>query len=370
MRKEIRLADPWITKYEIDAVSRAMRNGWKSFEYVEKFQKEFAKYHNRKYGIMTTSCTTALHLLLLALGIKKGDEVISPECTWTASASPITFVGAKPVFCDIEEKNWCLDPQSVEKNITKKTKAIIVVDLYGNMPNMEALAKIAKKHKLFLIEDAAEALGSTYKGKKAGSFGIGSVFSFYRNKTITTGEGGMILLDDKNLYEKAMSLRDHGRSLTIPYWIEETGPKYMPFNIQAAIGHAQFQRIKKLLAKKRKILKWYKKHLSDLKDIQLNQDTNETKNGVWIMALVFGKSYKTNKKEVMSKLTRMGLVARPFFYPLSSMPAYSKFRSGGKTKNPAAYDISERGILLPSSFDLTEKDVIRYCQAVKKILYY
>jgi len=146
--KEIRLADPSITKHEIDTVVKAMKTGWRSFEYVEKFQKEFAKYHGRKYGIMTPNCTTAMHLLLLALGIKRGDEVISPECTWTGSTAPITYVGAKPVFCDINRDNWCLDPKSVEKNITRKTKAIIAVDLYGNMPDMEKLTKIANKSKV------------------------------------------------------------------------------------------------------------------------------------------------------------------------------------------------------------------------------
>ncbi len=366
--KKIRLADPWITKHEIDTVTKAMKTGWTNFEYVEKFQKEFATYHGRKYGIMTPNCTSAMHLLLLALGIKNNDEVIVPECTWTGSSAPITYVGAKPVFCDIDETNWCLDPISVDKNITKKTKAIIAIDLYGNMPDMKALTKIAKKHKIYLIEDAAEALGSTYKNIKAGKFGIGSVFSFHRTKTITTGEGGMLLLDDKKLYERAMFLRDHGRSKTIPYWIEEAAPKYTPFNIQAAIGYAQFQRINELVGKKRQILKWYKKHLANLKDIQLNQETKDIKNGAWITALVFGKSYGPNKKAVMASIEKQNLPARPFFYPLSSMPGYSKFKTGGKTKNPVSYDVSERGIILPAAFNLDENDIIRYCKAIKKAL--
>src|SRR3989344_4307571 len=210
-KSEIRMSDPWITAHERRVVADMMKNGWKSYEYVEKFQKEFAAYHGRKYGIMTPNCTTAIHLLLLALGIKDGDEVILPECTWTGSSAPVTYVRALPVLCDIEASTWCLDPKSVERRITPKTKAIIAVDLFGNMPDMEALEKIAKQHKLFLIEDAAEALGTVYKGKKAGKFGIGSVFSFHRTKTLTTWEGGMLLLDDKKIYERAMFLRDHGR---------------------------------------------------------------------------------------------------------------------------------------------------------------
>src|SRR3989338_7175787 len=261
-KSEIRMSDPWITAHERRVVADMMKNGWKSYEYVEKFQKEFAAYHGRKYGIMTPNCTTAIHLLLLALGIKDGDEVILPECTWTGSSAPITYVRAIPVFADIEENNWCLDPASVEKRITPKTKAIIAVDLYGNMPNMEALEAIAQKHGIPLIEDSAEALGSTYKGRRAGSFGIGSVFSFHRTKTLTTGEGGMLLVDDDKIYRRCMFLRDHGRKPGGPmYYNTEVTYKYMPFNLQAALGYAQFQRLDELVARKREIFQMYQERL-------------------------------------------------------------------------------------------------------------
>ena len=251
--KPIFMAGPWITEHEIKTVEDAMRNGWyeNAYHYVETFQKEFAKYHDRKYGIMTPNCTTSIHLLLTALGVESGDEVIVPECTWIATAAPITYLGAKPVFCDIEKENWCLDPRSVEKSITKKTKAIIVVDLFGNMPLMDELLEISKKYNIPLVEDSAEAVGSKYKGIRAGKFGIGSVFSFHRTKTITTGEGGMLLIDDDKLYERCMFLRDHGRVSGIPYYNSEVTYKYMPFNVQAALGYAQFQRIDELVAKKR-----------------------------------------------------------------------------------------------------------------------
>lgn len=183
----IHMAGPWITELEIKTVEDAMRNGWyeNAYHYVETFQKEFAKYHNRRYGIMTPNCTTSIHLLLTALGITEGDEVIVPECTWIASAAPITYLRATPVFCDIDPDDWCLDPESVRKSITPRTKAIIAVDLFGNMPRMDELAAIADSHGILLIEDAAEALGSTYKGTRAGKFGIGSVFSFHRTKTLS-----------------------------------------------------------------------------------------------------------------------------------------------------------------------------------------
>lgn len=297
--KQIFMAGPWITEHEIKVVEDAMRNGWyeNAYYYVETFQKEFAKYHNRKYGIMTPNCTTAIHLLLTAMGIKDGDEVIVPECTWIATAAPITYLRATPVFCDIEPDSWCLDPKSVEKSITSKTKAIIVVDLYGNMPLMDELIDISKKYNIPLVEDSAEALGSSYKGVKAGKFGIGSVFSFHRTKTITTGEGGMLLLDDDKLYERCMFLRDHGRVKGIPYYNSEVTYKYMPFNVQAALGYAQFQRLDELVAKKREIFKMYKERLSDIEDLQFNAEPEYVFNSVWATGLVFGKSHHMTKKK-------------------------------------------------------------------------
>ncbi len=365
------MAGPWITDFEREIVKDAMREeSWydKRYDYVEKFEREFAKFHNRKYALMTPNCTQALHLILLALRVKEGDEVIVPECTWTATAAPITYCKATPVFCDIEEKNWCLNPEEAEKAITNKTKAIIVVDLYGNMPNMDRLEEISKKYNIPLIEDSAEALGSEYKGIKAGKFGVGSVFSFHSTKTITTGEGGMLLLDDDELYKQAKFLRDHGRSEEIPYWVLEAAPKYMPDNLHAALGYAQFLRINELIEKKRWIFKKYLEKLNDIKDLQFNEDSDEIYNGVWATSLVFGKSHKFDKVTIMKKLQEMNLPARPFFYPLSSLPAYSKYKTGSKEKNPVSYDISERGITLPGALILEEKDIDEYCNGIRKIL--
>ena len=196
----IKAAGPSITKREITIVNDMMINGWDNYNYVEKFEKLFARYHGRKYGLMTPSCTMAIHLLLKSLMIKKNDEVIVPVTTWTASVAPIVSVGAKPIFVDIDKDNWCIDCEKIEKKINRKTKAILFVDLYGNFPNIEKLKSLTKKYKLFLIEDAAEALGSIYKGELAGKFGIGSVHSFHRTKTITSGEGGFLLLDNYKIF--------------------------------------------------------------------------------------------------------------------------------------------------------------------------
>ncbi|MHC4560182.1 MAG: DegT/DnrJ/EryC1/StrS family aminotransferase, partial [Planctomycetota bacterium] len=336
------LAGPWITEHEVRVVEDAMRNGWyeHAYDYCESFQREFAAYHDRKYGIMTPNCTTAIHLLLTALRICEGDEVILPECTWIATGAGTTYVGATPVFCDIDRVNWCLDPESVEKRITAKTKAIIVVDLCGNMPLMDELIEIADRYGISLIEDAAEALGSTYKGIRAGKFGVGSVFSFHRTKTLTTGEGGMLLLDDEQLYERCMFLRDHGRKPDAPmYYNYEVTYKYMPFNVQAALGYAQFQRIDELVGRKREQLRMYRECLSDVEDIELNPEPEGGVNGAWITAVLLGKSYNLTKQEAMEKLAKLGVPSRPFVYPLSSLPAYPGLREKYEPMNPVAYDI-------------------------------
>jgi len=368
---QIFMAGPWITEHEIAVVEDAMRNGWyeKAYDYCEKFQEEFAAYHDRAYGIMTPNCTCAIHLLLSALGISDDDEVIVPECTWIATAAPVTYLRARPVFCDIDPVNWCLDPESVKKRITPRTKAIIVVDLYGNMPLMDELIELADEHGIPLIEDAAEALGSTYKGSRAGKFGVGSVFSFHRTKTITTGEGGMLLLDDERLFERCMFLRDHGRKPDgSMYYNYEVTYKYMPFNLQAALGYAQFQRIDELVGRKQEQLRMYRERLGAVDDIELNPEPEGGVNGAWITAVVFGKSYNLTKQEAIEGLAQLEIPVRPFFYPLSSLPAYPGFREKYERLNPVAYDISVRGINLPGAANLTEDQLDSVCEGIKTIL--
>lgn len=369
--EKIYMAGPWITEHEVKTVLDALQNGWYEhpYDYVEKFQKEFAAYHDRKFGIMTPNATTAIHLLLTGLGIKPGDEVIVPDCTWIASAAPISYLGANPVFCDIDPENWCLDLSSAERAITSKTKAIIVVDLFGNMPNMDGFRELAQRHGLHLIEDSAEALGSTYKGVKAGKFGVGSVFSFHRTKTLVTGEGGMLLLDDEALFNRCMVLRDHGRKPGgAMYYNYEVTYKYMPFNLQAALGYAQFQRLNELVARKRWIFEEYRKRLGDIPDLQFNAEPDQGFNSVWITGLVFGKSHHMTKPEAIAGLEKMGLPLRPFFYPLSSLPAYPGFESKFRELNPIAYDISSRGVNLPGALNLTEDQIDAISQGIRNLL--
>ena len=313
---------------------------------------------------MTTNCTSALHLILASLGIGPGDEVIVPECTWIASASPVTYLGATPIFCDIEKDSWCIDPKSFEASITNKTKAVIVVDLFGNMPKMDLIKKICDNNNLHLIEDAAEALGSSFKGAKAGTFGIASTFSFHNTKTMSTGEGGMLLIDDKHIYEKCVKLRDHGRGPnTKPYFNDIIGFKYMPFNIQAALGLAQFRRINSLINTKKHHLNFYKENLKDVKAM-FNQENKDVNNGAWITGMVLDKSYGIDKQYFIDEMKKLKVPIRPFFYPLSSIPAFDKYRN----INVNSYDISSRGFNLPGAPMLEDETLSFICEKIKEVL--
>lgn len=359
---KIPFLNPWINESDIEIIAAALKNGWDNYFYCEEFQRVFAEYHDRKFGLMTTNCTSAIHLVLMALGIGKEDEVIVPECTWIATSAPISYLQATPVFCDIDPYNWGMCPHSLRKKITNKTKAVIAVDLYGNMPHLAEVEKICQENGLYLIEDAAEALGSKYYGRKAGKFGVASVFSFHRTKTLTTGEGGMILSDDSNVFERCSFLRDHGRTPG-SYYTTEIAYKYMPSNIQAAIGYAQFQRIDELLARKRNQFLLYSQHLKDIPDINLNSEPEGIKNGFWLPTLVLGESYRMDKEELIQRLAEKNIPSRPFFYPLSHLPAYKLY-----CDNPISVSISNRGINLPAAWDLTNEQIVYICGQIKNIL--
>ena len=367
---EIFMAGPWMTSLEEKFVLDAVRNGWygkQAYYYVEKFESEFAAYHSRDFALMTPNCTTALHLLLAGLGVGEGDEVIAPDCTWVGSVAGITYQRATTVLADIDPEHWCLTPASIERAITDRTKAVIVVDLYGNMPDWDGILDVCRRRNIAVIEDAAEALGSTYKGVRAGKFGVGSTFSFHRTKTISTGEGGMLLLDDQALFERCKFLRDHGRQPGTYYNTEITF-KYMPFNVQAALGYAQLQRIEELVGKKRWIWNGFRERLADIPDILLNPEPSDVRNGVWATALVFGHSCDMTRDRALDELPRLGLPARPFFYPLSSLPAFPGREMLGRAQNPVAYSTSERGINLPCALNLSEADLDAISSGIHKLL--
>lgn len=363
--KPILASGPSVTQKEISYLTRAARDSWdENFKkYVHLFEKKLSNYVGRKYALATSSCTAALHLSYLSTGLKKGDEVLVPNITWLATIEPLYYIGAKPIFVDIEPDTWCIDPVDMEKKITKKTKAIVVVDLYGHLADMKPILKLAKKHHLKVVEDAAEAVGGEYHGKKAGSFGDVSCFSFHASKTLVTGEGGMLLTDSKKIIDGARYLHDHCKDPKKAFWNLEIGYKYKMSDFQAAWGIAQLGRIKELVEKKHQIFSWYKDRLSKVPGLQLNVERPGTKNSYWMVTVVFDKKYHINKERLLGEFSKYNIEARPFFYPLSSLPAINS-----KADTPVSFDISPRAINLPCGLTITKKQVDYICDILFKIL--
>lgn len=364
--KLIPINSPSITDLEIEMIVDAARNsGYQGFnKYIDRFEKEFAEYIGVKYAMVTSSCHGALHMGLAALGIGPGDEVIVPDITWIASAAVVTYVGATPIFIDIDPETWCIDPKKIEKAITLKTKAIMAVTMYGHPPEMDEILKIAKKHKLFVVEDAAQAVGSIYHEKRPGSMGDFGGFSFHGSKLMSTGEGGMFTTNNKDLYDKVIHISNLGKDPQKLFWNTSIGLKYKMSNIQAAMGVAQLQRINEILDKKREIFSWYKKELEKILGITLNTERLDCVNTYWMPTIIWDKKFGIEKEEMVKKLKEYNVIARPFFYPLSSMPPFEKC----KADNPVAYSISPYSINLPSYHDISKEDVKYICDCIKEIL--
>jgi len=372
LNERIPVSGPWITQKEIDYVTDAVTNAWygKANIYNERFEKAFADYLGLNFAISLPSCTSAIHLSLLALSIGPGDEVIVPDVTWIASAAPISYVGATPVFADIDEKTWCLSAKSFEKCISSKTKAVIPVDLYGNMPDMDSIRDVASQHGIPVIEDAAEAIGSEYKGKKAGSFGDTGVFSFHGSKTLTTGEGGMLVTNRDDIYRRCLFLRDHGRKPGDKlFYNTEVAYKYKMSSMQAALGLAQLERVEELIERKRQIFNWYASELANVEGITINYEAPETKNTYWMVTVILDKKFGMTKDQLMELMSKKNIDCRPFFHPLSSLPAYQHLEQIMDAKqNLVSYEISPYGLNLPSALNLNRERVTLVCNTLKSIL--
>jgi perosamine synthetase len=352
---QIPFAKPSITEREIKYACDAAANGWgiRCYDYLEKFERTFASYLDTPFSIATSSCTGALHIAIRSLSIGHGDEVIVPEVTWIGSVAPITYEHATPVFVDVDPKTWCISPQAVEAAITPKTKAIIAVHLYGNLCDMHKLRKIADKYNLVLIEDAAEALGSSWQGLKAGSIGDIGVFSFHGTKTMTTGEGGMLVCRSESLYTKALIQSNHGRKASrhASFWMDEVGLKYKLSNIQAAIGLAQIERIEELIARKREVFHYYNEHLMGF-NCQLNCEAAGDINSYWLPAVIIPGLNEEKRDSVLKEANKVGIGLRPFFYPLTRFPMFSNYQT-----SPVAASLAKSGINLPSYHDITNEDM-------------
>ncbi|MDP9571565.1 aminotransferase class V-fold PLP-dependent enzyme [Agrobacterium tumefaciens] len=359
---------PSITDLEKKYAADAVDTGWgaKCYDYINRFEALFADYLGVKYAIATSSCTGALQMGLAALGVGKGDEVILADTNWIATAAPIVHLGAEPIFVDILPDTWCLDPAQVEARITPRTKAIVATHIYGNLCDMDALLSISERYKIAVIEDAAEAIGSSIRDRKAGSMGLFGTFSFHGTKTVTTGEGGMFVTNDAELFEKVLTLSNHGRARgqTRQFWPDVIGFKFKMSNVQAAIGCGQIERIEELVGRKREILSLYKDKLGTLSDVFLNPEHTETINGAWMPTVVLSERLGISTKNLQEAFQEADVDARVFFHPLSSLPMFEKHYDNANLYNLNAWSIPQRAINLPSYHDMSSDDIDRVSNVV------
>lgn len=367
MKPPIAYTKPSITDLEVGYATDAARNGWgtRCYDYIHRFESAFMAHLGSSFAIATSSCTGALHMGLAALGVGPGDEVILADTNWIASAAPIVHLGATPVFVDILEDSWCLDPERVERAITPRTKVILAVHLYGNLCRMDALLAIGERHGIAVVEDAAEAIGSVWHGRRAGTMGRFGVFSFHGSKTVTTGEGGMFVTDNPSLHEDVLTLSQHGRARggKKQFWPQTVGHKYKMSNIQAALGCGQMERIDSLVQRKRAILARYKELLSPYPGVQMNPEPQGTVNGAWMPTVVFHQDAGVTRERLQEAFARESIDARVFFYPLSSLPMFGSGPGAAR-----AADVAARAINLPSFHDITDEEQSRVARVIEELV--
>jgi perosamine synthetase len=362
--KPIPISKPSITDLEIRYVSDAVKSGWVSSlgPYIEAFEAAFAKFCGCKYALTTSNGTTGLHLALEALGIGAGDEVIVPDLTVIATANAVAYTGAVPVPVDVDSDSLCIDPAAIKQAISPKTKALIPVHLYGHPADMDAVMEIAREFCLAVVEDAAEAHGATYRGKRVGALSHCGVFSFYGNKIITTGEGGMLTTNDPALYSRAKMLRDHAMSPERRYWHPERGFNYRMTNMQAALGLAQLERIDELRLQRAEVVSWYREAIHTSPTVRLNYVAPWATSAYWMVCLEVDWFDEVKRSTFMDRLRQLGIDSRPYFYPMSSMPMYKA------PSAPVAARKSKIGVNLPSFKDLAKSDVLWISSSVNQLL--
>jgi len=360
--EKIPFAKPSFKGNELKYVTECITTGWISSigSYVFKFEEAIASFHGMKHGIATSSGTTALHLALAAINIKENDEVIIPDITFIATANSVKYCNSLPKIVDVDSKDWNIDISLLEKAINKNTKAIIPVHIYGNPARMKQIMDIANKYNLAVIEDCAESFGSEIDNKKTGSFGLISCFSFFGNKIITTGEGGMCLTNDDALAERMRMLRDHGMDKTKKYWHAVVGFNYRMTNVQAAIGLGQFEQYEKFYEERDFILKEYISQLKNYPFIKF-QETNSNKNVNWSTTVLISGINQQNRNKIIDELSTAGIESRPFFYPIHVMPAYSDKIYHASEFN-TSIKLSEEGIVLPTFVGMTAQQIKYICE--------
>lgn len=356
---------PLLAGKEIEYVTDAIKSGWISSlgQYVTRFEEEFAAFCGTSHAITVSNGTVALHLALHAMGIGEGDEVIVPDLSFIATANAVLMTGAVPVFCDIEPDSLCLDPAKLAALITPRTRAIMPVHLYGHPADMRAIRAVAQAHGLAVIEDAAEAQGSAIGGARVGSFGDCATFSFYANKNMTTGEGGMIATSDDALAREIRKLRDHAMSPTKRYWHDRMGFNFRMTNLQAALGCAQMEQVESFLERRRALFAAYSDRLADIPGLRLNREAAGTTNSYWMICAELEGADAQARDAFCAKLKAKGVDTRPYFYPMSDMPYMS-----GLADTPVAHRLSASGFNLPTYLSLEPSDLDEICDAVRVVL--
>lgn len=359
-------AGPSISAKEAVYAYDAALYGWNSqwSKYLTLFEKKFAEYVGVKYAMATSSCTGALQIALMALDIGPGDEVIVPDQTWVATANAVRYVGAIPVFADIELDSWGLDPHSVSKLITNKTKAIMPVHMYGHPVRMSSIIKIAQEHGLKIIEDAAPAIGAEWQGKRCGSFGQFGAFSFQGAKLMVTGEGGMLVTDDEALYKKALKIWDQGRNPSRTFWIDGHGVKFKMSNVQAAVGLAQLERVDEMIEMKRRVFGWYEKGLEKCPFVTLNKEVDGARSIYWMSSLRLDEKAPLTRDELMKLLKERNVDTRPVFPAISQYPIWPRQQS----PQPTALRVGNQAINLPSGVCLTKDEIDYVCDSIRGLL--
>lgn len=360
----IPISRPSIGARERELVLDAVDSGWVSSigKYIDEFETLFARYCGTEFAVSVSNGTTGLHLALAALGVGHGDEVIVPDLTFVATANAVAYTGATPILADVDPDTLCIDPASVESLISKRTKAIMPVHLYGHPADMDALTAITKGRNIAVIEDAAEAHGAEYKGRRVGGLSQCGVFSFYGNKVVTTGEGGMLTTNDRAFYLRAKRLRDHAMSAERRYFHTERGFNYRMTNLQAALGVAQMERIDAFLARRAEIMTWYNSAIGFSENVRLNRVKNWASSAFWMVCLEVDGFDEERRSAFMAKLKQRGIDSRPYFCALSSLPMYQQ------EPLPVAARKAQTGLNLPSFFELTQKDVERIGGVVNELL--
>jgi perosamine synthetase len=353
---------PSLDGHEEAYVCDAVRSGWISSlgSYVTRFEEEFARFCGVSHAVSVSNGTVALHLAIHALGIGAGDEVLVPSLTFVATANAVQYTGATPIFVDVDPVSWCMDPEDVRRRITPRTRAMVPVHLYGHPAPMAALRALAAEHQLWVIEDAAEAHGAAIDGRRTGGWGDVGTFSFYANKIITTGEGGMLTTDDSALAARCRMLRDHAMPPQRRYWHDEVGFNYRMTNLQAAVGVAQLERIHHFLERKRAIAALYRQELAGLPGITFAAERPGYTNVYWMASIQVAPPYPLARDALIPVLRSRGIDSRPFFHPLDTLPPYRS-----DTPCPVALQLSRSGLNLPSSPTLTDEQVTYICAAIR-----